>query len=207
MALRRSSRRRARRSRRAADRVTGGRELSAEEARLWRRIARSARPIHPDRPPPAGAAEASSAQPAPAKAKPKPHAPAPVPVKSIRHPGRTPEEVADAGGHRKVRRGKLDIEARIDLHGLTQHDARTLLARFVALSRGQGMRCVLVVTGKGRPIDPAEDFLAPQPGVIRRRLPEWLSAHGLREHVSGYAAAHLRHGGPGAFYVLLKARS
>lgn len=119
----------------------------------------------------------------------------------------TPAATApDASSHRKVRRGKLDIEARIDLHGMRQPEAETALAGFLARCRSAGMRCVLVVTGKGRPVDPGEDFITPQAGVIRRRLPEWLAGPHLRPHVAGVAAAHPRHGGAGASYVLLKAR-
>jgi DNA-nicking Smr family endonuclease len=192
--------------------------LSAEEERLWRHVAATARPYRrapersaPEEAPaaPASTAPAASSVKTPApdlaalvrhgvggRARPSPHAPATTPAKLV----------ADASGHRKVRRGKLDIEARFDLHGLRQPEAETLLAGFLVRCREAGMRCVLVVTGKGRPVDPAEDFLTPQPGVIRRRLPEWLSAPGVRPHVSGFASAHPRHGGAGAYYVLLKAR-
>jgi DNA-nicking Smr family endonuclease len=52
--------------------------------------------------------------------------------------------------------------------------------------------------------DPHDDYLTPPAGVIRRRLPEWLAAAHVRPLVSGYAPAHPRHGGAGAFYVLLR---
>jgi DNA-nicking Smr family endonuclease len=112
--------------------------------------------------------------------------------------------VSDASGHKKVRRGKLQIDGRIDLHGMRQIEARTALAGMIARTRANNGRCILVVTGKGVPIDPGEDFITPQPGVIRRRLPEWLNGAGIREHVSGFASANAKDGGAGAFYVLLK---
>jgi DNA-nicking Smr family endonuclease len=120
--------------------------------------------------------------------------------------GRKPVEtlVADASGHKKVRRGKLVLDARIDLHGMHQLAAHTALAALIVRTRDQNGRCILVVTGKGAPIDPGEDFITPQPGVIRRRLPEWLNGASIREHVAGFAPAHARDGGTGAFYVLLK---
>jgi DNA-nicking Smr family endonuclease len=88
---------------------------------------------------------------------------------------------------------------------MRQIEAQTALAGVIARTRADQGRCILVVTGKGRPIDPGEDFITPQPGVIRRRLPEWLSGPGIREHVSGFAQASAKDGGSGAFYVLLKA--
>jgi DNA-nicking Smr family endonuclease len=135
-----------------------------------------------------------------------PH-PAPGPPVSRRAPELAPQlaPVAEASGHRRVRRGQLDLAGRIDLHGLTQRAAEAALASFITHHRRLGARAVLVVTGKGVPVDPAEDYLVPQPGVIRRRLPEWLSSPAIRPHVSGYSEANARHGGSGAFYVLLKA--
>jgi DNA-nicking Smr family endonuclease len=109
----------------------------------------------------------------------------------------------DASGHKRVRRGRLEVEARIDLHGMTRAQAEHALGLFIPAMRGRGFGCVLVITGKGLDVEP-EDFVAPQPGVIRRRLPDWLNSARLRPHVSSYAPAHARHGGSGAFYVLLK---
>jgi DNA-nicking Smr family endonuclease len=114
--------------------------------------------------------------------------------------------LADASGHKKVRRGKLDIDARIDLHGMRQAEAQSALVSIITRVRADNGRCLLVVTGKGAPIDPGEDFITPQPGVIRRRLPEWLNGAAIREHVSGFSPAHAKDGGSGAFYVLLKRR-
>jgi DNA-nicking Smr family endonuclease len=114
--------------------------------------------------------------------------------------------IADASGHKKVRRGKLEIDARIDLHGMRQIEAQTALCGIIMRTRADNGRCILVVTGKGQAIDPGEDYITPQPGVIRRRLPEWLNSADIRTHVSGYAPAHPKDGGQGAFYVLLKAK-
>ena len=75
-----------------------------------------------------------------------------------------------------------------------QDTAWRALITFLALSRADGMRCVLVITGKGRL----------GTGVLRARFLDWLSGPDLRDLVSGYSAAHTRHGGEGAFYVMLK---
>jgi DNA-nicking Smr family endonuclease len=98
----------------------------------------------------------------------------------------------------------LDIDGRIDLHGMTQAVAKPMLAAFLRnLSANQG-RCGLVITGKGRPDAIIDDYYAPPPGVLRRSFPEWLNDPALSPLIAGWAPAHSKHGGSGAFYVLLK---
>lgn len=193
------------------------RDLMPDEAKLWLRVARTVRPYGHRKPKLEAEDVPQVTAPVPTVIqKPAPELPhlALKRAKAARQvsvlPTQKPESkaatlVSDASGHKKVRRGKLDIDATIDLHGYRQMDAQTALAGFLVRMRSNGARCVLVVTGKGRAIEIGEDYLTPQPGVIRRRLPEWLSGQGIREHVSGYASAHPRHGGSGAYYVLLKA--
>lgn len=190
--------------------MTRRRDLSPEEAKLWRRVAKTtkgymtlppdvlvpspiiekAKPLHPELP--------HLALKRVKAARVIQRSIAPLAVKSA------PVPLADASGHKKVRRGKLEIDARIDLHGMHQMAAHAALHGIIARTRANQGRCILVVTGKGRAVDPGEDFITPQPGVIRRRLPEWLGGVGIREHVSGFASAHARDGGTGAYYVLLK---
>lgn len=189
------------------------RDLSPDETKLWRRVANTTKayralpPHSAERLPSVTAAGRPSAPELPhvalKRAKALRTAKAPMaralPDKSV-----AGTLVAEASGHKKVRRGKLDIDARIDLHGMRQIAALTALAMIIARTRAENGRCILVVTGKGAPIDPGEDFITPQRGVIRRRLPEWLNGAGIREHVSGFAPANAKDGGSGAFYVLLK---
>ncbi|HCI46975.1 MAG TPA: hypothetical protein DFI00_06760 [Rhodospirillaceae bacterium] len=110
----------------------------------------------------------------------------------------------------KLRRGQLPIDARIDLHGDRQHQAQQRLTRFILASHSAGHRCVLVITGKGtrhrRQPDVAMtgDVNDPQPGVIRRRLLDWLSAPALRPLILAVKTARPGDGGRGAFYVLLR---
>ena len=110
----------------------------------------------------------------------------------------------------KLRRGQLPIDARIDLHGDRQHRAQQRLTRFILASHSAGHRCVLVITGKGtrhrRQPDVAMtgDVNDPQPGVIRRRLLDWLSAPALRPLILAVKTARPGDGGRGAFYVLLR---
>ncbi|MEN9855768.1 MAG: hypothetical protein RLZZ157_894 [Pseudomonadota bacterium] len=180
------------------------RDLSPDELLLWGKVAKTVRPYQP-LPEVARAAEPSPEIPASpavvAKPKRAPLAsgkPAP-PVKAAPKP-----PVADVSGHKQVRRGKLSIDARIDLHGMRQHEAHAALIALVASTRAAHGRTILVVTGKGQRLDRHEDFMEPQRGVMRRRLPDWLNGHGLREHIAGFASAHPRDGGEGAYYVVLK---
>jgi DNA-nicking Smr family endonuclease len=100
-----------------------------------------------------------------------------------------------------VRRGKLEIAERLDLHGLTQDRARAAVVRLVVKLAGEGGGVALVVTGKGGRLANGE----PAPGILKQRLPEWLAAGDLRPYIAGFALAHLRHGGGGAYYVFVRA--
>ncbi len=101
----------------------------------------------------------------------------------------------------RLRRGKLPVEARLDLHGMTQTEAETALARFLAGAQAAGRRCVLVITGKGAA---REREMFESPGVLKRMVPVWLNAPANRARVLAFAAARPQHGGAGALYVLLK---
>ena len=94
----------------------------------------------------------------------------------------------------RLKRGRRTIEARLDLHGLTQAEAHQALAHFIAGSRAAGRRCVLVITGRGR-------FSG---GVLKEAVPRWLNEAGLRRHLLAIAPAQPQHGGNGALYVLLR---
>ncbi|NPD14292.1 DNA mismatch repair protein MutS [Xinfangfangia sp. D13-10-4-6] len=107
----------------------------------------------------------------------------------------------DAGLHRKMLRGKLAPEARIDLHGMTLAGAHPALIGFLMHSQASGKRLVLVITGKGKQIyEPV-----PRPtGALRHQVPHWLRLPPLSAVVQEVLEAHLRHGGAGAFYVWLR---
>jgi DNA-nicking Smr family endonuclease len=100
----------------------------------------------------------------------------------------------------RLRRGQLAIEARLDLHGMTQAEAHRALAGFVARSHAAGKRVLLVVTGKGT--RPGAD--GSPSGVLRRTVPRWLAEPALRPLVLTTAAALGRDGGDGALYLLLR---
>jgi DNA-nicking Smr family endonuclease len=112
------------------------------------------------------------------------------------------ETALDRRTAEKLRRGQAEIDAKLDLHGMILRDAEPALSRFLAQAQERGWRTVLVVTGKGTKIDPHTGRI--QEGAIRRELAHWLGAAKNRSRIIGYRAAHARHGGGGAFYVLIK---
>ena len=106
---------------------------------------------------------------------------------------------------RKLRRGRAEIDAKIDLHGMRQAEAHAALNRFILSAKDRGHRCVLVITGKGnKPDRSGSSYVSSAPGILRTRLRQWLAQEPLRAHVFGIEEAHPRHGGSGAFYVFIR---
>lgn len=97
---------------------------------------------------------------------------------------------------RKISKGRLALEARIDLHGLVQSEAHSLLHSFIVHAHERGMRHVLVITGKGSSLG--------SEGALKRAVPMWFSKPEFRFLISGYEQAARNHGGDGALYVRLK---
>jgi DNA-nicking Smr family endonuclease len=204
--------------------MTGGRRkrsLSDEERDLWQKVTDSIAPLKklrrlkkaapaPDIPPAEPMPELAAIQPPPPPPKRvKPlKAAAPEPPKPPPKPALTPLAPIEPRVRRRIARGSVPIEARIDLHGLTQHDAHGALRGFIIGSRARGLKLVLVITGKGR--RPSDDtggydiFQVHERGVLRRLVPQWLGLPDMRDHVVGYEEAHLAHGGAGAIYVRLR---
>jgi DNA-nicking Smr family endonuclease len=102
-----------------------------------------------------------------------------------------------------LRRGALQVDARIDLHGMYQAEAHGALIGFLMRARASGHTHVLVVTGKG---GPTYDDAFSERGVLRRSVPHWLRAPELRNVVLGFEEAARHHGGAGALYVRLRRR-
>ena len=172
------------------------RRLSDEEIALWTEVARGvARRRGASLPAPSGAPN-----PAPA--------PAPPPVETV-----APRQAAAAPPlakierrlRRRLARGRRDIDDAIDLHGLTQADARHAMRRVLRHSQARGARLVIVVTGKGGPLSDDEPWDRER-GVLRRLAPHWLREPDLRSIVLGFEEAGRAHGGSGALYVRLRRR-
>lgn len=107
----------------------------------------------------------------------------------------------DERTRRRLVRGVVAIDGRLDLHGMTQEAAHSALRHFLHRERAAGARIVLVITGKGRG-GPGETPW--ERGVLRRAVPHWLADADLRDVVIGFEEAHLAHGGAGAIYVRLR---
>lgn len=113
---------------------------------------------------------------------------------------------------RKVATGQMEIDARIDLHGMTQGAAQRRLRSFLRAAHSDGCRIVLVITGKGRESDAepetfAEHMEKRERGVLKRTVPTWLEDPDMRAIVVSYTTASQQHGGSGALYVRLRRRT
>jgi DNA-nicking Smr family endonuclease len=105
---------------------------------------------------------------------------------------------------RRLVRGSIAIDERLDLHGYTEAAAHSLLRGFLISARARGARIVLVITGKGQGPGKDRGRALHERGVLRRAVPHWLSDPSLRDVVLGWEEAHLAHGGAGAIYVRLR---
>jgi DNA-nicking Smr family endonuclease len=172
------------------------------DAELWARVAGSARPLHKrptvrkvDLPKPAPKAETKERPPAVKPAL----KPAPKSTPTPRG------EALDRGTARKLERGHLAVEARLDLHGMKQREAHAALRRFLKSAQGKGYRHVLVITGKGAVTDTRRSFYEEdERGVLRQAVPHWLTQPDLAPVVVSFAPAPRRLGGEGALYVRLR---
>lgn len=188
--------------------------MTPEEQALWRKVADTADRLSADAKP---------------EAKP-PEIPDPKPVrvpKTSTPPLRRPERAAkpalttynlaeeltsqlakapvrmDQKAFKKMKRGKLVPEGRIDLHGMTLDRAHPALNRFILTSAASGKRLVLVITGKGRDRDDSNP-IPTRKGILRHQVPHWLTTPPLVHHVIQFTPAHISHGGQGAYYVYLR---
>ena len=175
------------------------RPLRHEELTLWAKVAATVRPSVGRAVP---KVPAPPAKPTAIVAKVKAAAPAPAKPPATRKPtgnvAPSPDPPAiEPGRLRRLTRERDEMGPRLDLHGLTQDEARAMLNGFLARAYAEGWRSVMVITGKGSRGD----------GVLRRYAPEWLASPGLAHIVAGVGEAHRRHGGEGALYVALKRKA
>jgi DNA-nicking Smr family endonuclease len=178
------------------------RRLSPDERTLWKGVTRSIAPLRPRR----DDEPESSAPPAveaPAKTRIKARPAARVPV-STPAKAPSPPALAPLGRRFKQRlgRGTEAIDAKLDLHGMTQARAHDALLGFLRSSQARGARTVLVITGKGARESGGDGY--GDRGVLRRQVPMWLRLPEFRVHVVGIEQAGIGHGGEGALYVRLR---
>jgi DNA-nicking Smr family endonuclease len=181
---------------------------------LWGEVKRTVTPLRPERISSLATQLAETPLPMPE------HRPPPVFDKSARwtgpslpayHPptkGRLrtePGRDIEPRMRRRLMRGRIDIDATIDLHGMRQAEARAALGRFVPARHARGDRTLLVITGKG--LKKTDDLHILDRGVLRAMLPLWLSEPDLAPLIAGFDMAAQGHGGEGAFYVRLRRRA
>ncbi|TCT06584.1 Smr/MutS family protein [Aquabacter spiritensis] len=175
------------------------RTLDPEERALWQHVARSVQPLRPR--------DAILVEAAPAAAEtvaddPAPGSPAPRPRAAPR-PAPPPLAALEPRVRRSLSRG-AEVDARLDLHGLTQAAAHRRLHLFVVEAQALGHSVILVITGKG---DGAMRLVGlSERGILRRTVPLWLADPSLRPYVVGFETASRRHGGDGALYVRIRRR-
>ena len=189
------------------------RQLSDEERALWTGYARSITPLRrwtesdtspnnkssreessnttTERPAPPGKSVPPSGSSRSVRLNPEPAATKPLPLAPL---GRRLKQ--------RVARGREPIDARIDLHGMTQLEAHAALLRFLRQARVQGARMALIVTGKGSRGNDTE--FGSGRGILKRQVPMWLSLPEFRQLIVGFEDAHIGHGGQGALYVRLR---
>jgi DNA-nicking Smr family endonuclease len=191
----------------------GRRAVTPDEAALWDHATRALAPVKakPRITETAPAAPSRSPQSEPATkpaGKSAPRAAPRQPPTPPRPPPPPPRTDLDRRHTRRIASGKVEIDARIDLHGLRQSDAHMRLRAFLLDAHARGLKTVLVITGKGGEAQKgdymADAFGQPRRGVLRRNVPAWLDEPELRAVVVGYTAAGVRHGGEGALYVQLR---
>ena len=176
------------------------RSLSEEEHALWDNIARQVKPLR-KKPRPAKPGAGAQLQESKISAKsipvqrpaasvnaPKPSKPAAPPLAPIGRRERS-----------RLSRGRNEIDARLDLHGMTQVRAHHALFAFLQRAHRDGLTFVLIITGKGK-VGGAES----ERGILRRQVPHWLSLPEFRSLVVGFEQANIGHGGEGALYVRIR---
>jgi DNA-nicking Smr family endonuclease len=171
---------------------------------LWTEVAATVRPLKRARRKPAQQVPAEPAAAPP----PRPRKPAAVnimpPYRSDGRPSRPPGHGIEPTMRKRLQRGTLEIDGKIDLHGMRQVEAHRALSRFIHRSVSRGDRTVLVITGKGLKKLGADAAVIIETGVLRSMLPMWLSEPALAPLVAGWDVAAPAHGGEGAFYVRLR---
>lgn len=165
----------------------GERPLANEEKKVWGKVAKTVSPRRRFKgpkaakplPPPSGRDEFAAMLRLPP---------------ALRDAERAIPQSLDVNQDKRTRRGRVEIDARIDLHDLYQIPARAALVTAIIRASNRNDKCVLVITGKGKRGE----------GVLKRNFPEWISQVPIRPLIATYAPAHIKHGGNGAWYVFLK---
>ncbi len=174
---------------------SGPRDVTPDEQNLWDAATRTDKPLQKRSRVPAKVKAVQKQSDAPIR----PQASLPYSELPDLHRG---EYVGiDRNTQERFRKGEMEIDGRLDLHGFTRDEARKKVSGFLAAHYASGSRFLLIITGKGtfRKSDEAV-----QGGVLRDSLPDWLSEPDVRPYILAFDTAKAKHGGSGAFYVLLR---
>jgi DNA-nicking Smr family endonuclease len=173
------------------------RSLSPEEAELWARVASTIRPL---------SREKAVSEPAENKAQPKPDRrgrphhlvrAADASAKPAPRLGTT----LDGSWDGRLRKGAVDPDRVLDLHGMTLDSAWRAIDRTLEQAIARGDRLVLLITGHQRTGEPPV-----QRGKIRAAVHDWLAASRHAAQIAAVRAAHRKHGGGGSLYIVLRRR-
>lgn len=182
------------------------RGLSEEEAAVWAKVAATVTPMEgrkapvvpkPKKTPVTGAVH----KPAPVKPAPKPVT---VRAHAAGHPVPPPKrhEGLDSHWDRRIKSGAVQPDFTLDLHGHNLDSAYRRLMDGIRQASAMGARVILLITGRERPVDPADR--AERRGAIRAKILDWLAASEFSSDIAAVRRAHIRHGGEGALYLVLK---
>src|SRR5690348_15867400 len=176
------------------------RTLSEEERALWETVAKQTRPLR-KKPRAAKAAPEAEMSAATKIAHAEPSSSARMLRASKAASAPPPPPLAPLGRRERsqLSRGRKEIDARLDLHGMTQKCAHRVLHEFLRQARADSLTFVLVITGKGKTTAALSDR-----GVLRRQVSHWLALPEFRTMVVGFEEAHIGHGVEGALYVRLR---
>lgn len=176
------------------------RNLSADEAALWARVAATIRPLSRD---PIKEAElAPQPAPAPPVAMPRGRVPAPRPPVARPLPARTLETATlDGGWDKRLGAGSVQPDRTLDLHGHNLDRAWEAIDRALERAIAAEERVLLLITGHERRGEPPVER-----GRIRAAVHDWLAASRHAPRIAAVRAAHRRHGGGGSLYIILRRR-
>ena len=188
------------------------RRVRPDELELWQKINRDTERLHPAKPALPDPLSKPVRKPTPPASEPTPIAPFTLGEKARKLGEHAASRALDPRPARmdrkafqKLRRGKMQPESRIDLHGMTLDQAHPALTAFSFSAYARGERLVLVITGKGQ--STRDDGPIPQArGVLRRHVPHWLETPPVSQVVLEVTNSNQRHGGSGAYYVYLRRR-
>jgi DNA-nicking Smr family endonuclease len=189
--------------------------LSREEIELWLQVTQTVAPITgrasepriPEAPPAPPVAAPDAKHPQHIRGFKAPFLPGYTPPPQYAAPGYAPGLAPLSPIERRLKqrlsRGRAEVDAVMDLHGLRQDQAHGVLRQFLFTAQASGAKLVLVITGKGGRSPDLSSYHS-ETGVLRRAAPQWLRAPEMRGVVIGFEEAAHHHGGAGAIYVRIR---